>query len=171
MINGGNFLTFIGKNYSIIKRKISFWGYRNGQKLNEDVFHNTIINCNDSVINNNLSFINDKEVYAYIFSSYRTNIMRERLYSNNKPKNELYETARVSDDSYITQQCDISIIKDCVVDEFGDSSYNILMEHINGESTKELEEKHRIKNMKGKIKKIKNFIADKFFNNEEGVEK
>ena len=168
MVNGNNFLTFVGNNYTIIKRKISFWAYRNGQKLNEDVFHNTILNCNDSIINNNLVFRNDNEVYAYIFSSYRTNLLRDKVYANNKPKNELVECVRVDNENYILDYCDNSIIKDNVVNKFGEKSYEILMEHMGGESTKELQDKHGIKNMKGKIKKIKNFIIDSVFNKKEG---
>lgn len=169
MINDVNFLSFVGNNYTIIKRKLSFWSYRNRQKFNEDVFHNTIIYCNDSIQKNKLTFHNDNEVYAYIFSSYRTNLLRDKLYSNNKPKSDLVETVKINDENYILQQCDNSIIKDDVVNNFGDKSYEILMEHINGESTKELQEKHGIKNMKGKIKKIKNFIANNFFNKEDDV--
>lgn len=154
----------LGNNYTTIKRKLSFWSYRNRQKFNEDVFHNTILSCNDSIHNNNIIFRSDKEVYAYIFSSYRTNLLRGCLYSNNKPKSDLVECVKIDDEKYILNQCDNSIIKDKVINEFGEQSYNILMEHINGESTKELQEKHGIKNMKGKIKKIKNFISDNLFN-------
>ena len=57
----------------------------------------------------------------------------------------------------------MNIIKESVVNNFGEKSYDILVEHINGESTNDLQEKHNIKNMKGKIKKIKNFISDNFF--------
>ena len=118
MVNSNNFLTFVGNNYTIIKRKISFWAYRNGQKINEDVFHNTILSCNDSINNNNLVFRNDNEVYAYIFSSYRTNLLRDKVYANNKPKNELVESVRVDNENYILDYCDNSIIKDNIVNEF-----------------------------------------------------
>lgn len=163
MINSVNFLSFVGNNYTIIKRKLSFWSYRNGQKFNEDVFHNTILNCNDTIKNRNIIFKNSNEVFAYIFTSYRTNLLRNKLYADNKIKNEIVESIKIKNENYIIEKCDNSIIKDNVINEFGEKSYNILLEHLNGETTKELQEKHQIKNMKEKIKKMKDYISNKFY--------
>ena len=164
MINGGNFLSFIGDNYNIIKKKIMFWCYKNKHKFSEDVYHNTIMNCNDTIIDNNLSFKNDALVYAYIFQSFKTNLIREKLYSNNKPKTEVKENNKIDKGLSLEENCDMSIIKESVVKNFGEKSYDIFMEHINGESTNDLQEKYNIKNMKGKIKQIKDFIKTNFFN-------
>ena len=164
MINGSNFLSFIGDNYNIIKKKLMFWCYKNKHKFNEDVYHNTIMNCNDTVVEHNLSFKNDAMVFAYIFQSFKTNLIREKIYSDNKPKNEVKETNKIDKGLSLEENCDMSIIKESVVKNFGEKSYDIFMEHINGESTNDLQEKYNIKNMKGKIKQIKDFIKTNFFN-------
>lgn len=164
MINGDNFLSFINNNYNTLKKKLNFWCYKNRQKFNEDVFHNTILICNDTIINNNLTFKNNAMALAYFFQSFKTNLIREKLYSNNKPKNEISENNKIDKGKSLEEECDMSIIKESVVNNFGEKSYDIFMEHINGESTSDLQKKYNIKNMKGKIKKIKDYIKTNFFN-------
>lgn len=163
MINSGNFLSYIGDNYNQIKKRLMFWCYKNKQKFSEDVFHNTIIQCNETTLNNNLTFKDENIAFAYIFQSFKTNLIREKLYANNKPKEEVKEYDKIDNRNSIEEECDMNIIKESVVNNFGEKSYDILIEHINGENTNDLQEKHNIKNMKGKIKKIKNFISDNFF--------
>lgn len=167
MINSTNFLTIIGNNYTILKRKISFWCYRNKQLFNEDVYHNTIIKCNDNVIENNLTFRNESEAFGYIFSSYKNNNIRDKLYSDNKPKKLIKENTQIDTSNNIIDKCDMSIIKDTVVKKFGEDAYNILIENADGKSIVQLQNEYKIKNMKAKIRSMKDFICEKILNKKE----
>lgn len=163
MINSANFLIIVGNNYTILKRKISFWCYRNKVRFNEDVYHNTIINCNDAILEKNLVFRNESELFGYIFSSYKTNMVRDKLYHNNKPKEVVDENSKIDiSTNSIDSYCDVSIIKENVVKKFGEQAYNILIENASGESIVDLQDKYKMKNMKARIKKIKNYICEKF---------
>lgn len=151
------FINYIGENYNKIKRKFKkLLRY----KFNEDIFHNTIYKCHETITKNNIEFITDDEIIKYLYGAFKMNLMREKLYHENIPKDDI--NALNSEISHsIEDICDMHIIYDNICNKFGIDICNIFIEHISGTSINNLQIKYsHIKNMKLKIKQIKLYIIN-----------
>jgi len=119
------FMEFIDKNYVNIKRKLSKYS-----NFSEDIFHNTIIRCNEIVEDNNLKFHSTNDMYRYFIDAYKTNLLREKYYYYEK--NSVHPDIMVdsSDESGIDAHTDISIITDDIKYTFGEQLKNIYLRYV-----------------------------------------
>ena len=152
------FMRFINDNYLYIKSKISI---ASKAKFNEDVFHDTVLKSYDLLVDNKIDIPNETNAMAYLYSAYRLNVYRYRLYSNNKPKLEIEETHKIYDNG-AEYKCDIILIKEKLNSKFDNKIIDIFLEHLAGSSINHLQEKYNINNLKYKFKLITSYIKNEW---------
>lgn len=158
-VNG--YYEYISINYDNLKDKIKRILFLEHIKFDEDIFHTTLYNCYNLLVNKNLSFLSESNLESYLYSAMKLNIFRNKKYASNK-----YKFLDINDDNNIidyelSYMCDFHIITDILKNEFGDKLLNAYYCNINGESISSLQNELNIKNLKSKLKKIKKYINDK----------
>ena len=75
------FLNYIGDNYDKVKRNLlKLCNGFNEELFDEDIFHDTIIKIDKHL---GKKLLNDCEYEKYMCKSFRTNLVREKLYHRN----------------------------------------------------------------------------------------
>lgn len=156
-MNGADFLLCVSTNYNGIKTSFKSYLYKSKMRFDEDVFHTTIINCYSTISNNDININSQDDVIKYLFSSFRMNIKRNSLYSDNRPKSEISTIERISNDD-ISTTCDVSLIYDIIAKNFDSFIAELYFEHLNGKNIEDLEIDHQVKNLKYKFSKIKKYL-------------
>ncbi len=157
-MTSSEFINFINDNYDYIKNKISTVSKT---KFNEDVFHDTIIKCYNLLIDDKINVPKESDALAYLYTAYKLNIYRYRLYSNNKPKLEIEETYKIYDNDSECK-CDIALIFENLNKKFSKDIIEVYFEYVLGSSINHLQEKYKIKNLKYKFKNITAYIKNKW---------
>lgn len=155
-----NYFDYIDKNYLYIKDNFKRILYSQHIKFDEDIFHNTIYNCYTLLNDNKLIFNYDKELFSYLLTSLKFNIFRNTKYTyNSKAIIDLNDVDLQSECS-IEYDCDINIIYSKIKNKFGEQLLNLFYENINGTSIMKLQNKYHVKNLKAKIKEIKDYLIN-----------
>ena len=151
---------YINRNYNkLVSLLRNEWRkMKNTQSFNEDIFHDTLMKCMERF--NDEEF--DENIFrAYLVSSFKTNVYRERLYHFNScrcdadiEKLDIFEKERVS--------IDYNIIMDDVFSKFGSDNYNKFIDWTEGSTIKELNEKYGVNNCRYVIDKIKDYILQNY---------
>ena len=162
MIPKEDFMYALGKDYIALRNNLKAYCYVNGLEFSEDVFHNTMMNCYNTVNKNNITFENEQEVKYYFCKAFKINLIREKSYSDNKAKEDivLYGDISLKDEQCI--KCDFSIISNKIIETYGVELYNVFLENLEGTAISDLQEKYGIRNLKSKLKNIKIFIQAEF---------
>lgn len=130
--------------------------------FNEDVFHDTIINCSKINWDNNIS---DNEIINYMYKAYKQNILRENNYAYNKLSVDIDKLPDIPVNDNFEYQDLIFNIQKYIVDKYGEQTFNQCSDWIvNNKSIREIEEIYQTNNLTYKLKKIKNEVAKKFLN-------
>jgi hypothetical protein len=130
--------------------------------FNEDVFHDTIINCSKINWDNNIS---DNEIINYMYKAYKQNILRENNYAYNKLSVDIDKLPDIPVNDNFEYQDLIFNIQKYIVDKYGEQTFNQCYDWIvNNKSIREIEEIYQTNNLTYKLKKIKNEVAKKFLN-------
>lgn len=162
MIPKEDFMYALGKDYIALRKNLKAYCYVNDLGFSEDVFHNTMMNCYNTVNKNNITFENEQEVKYYFCKAFKINLIREKSYSNNKPKEDIIFYGDISRQDEQIIKCDFSIITSKIIDTYGIELYNVFIENLEGTAIADLQEKYGIKNLKTKLKNIKIFIKAEF---------
>lgn len=130
--------------------------------FNEDVFHDTIINCSKINWDNNIS---DNDIINYMYKAYKQNVLRENNYAYNKLSVEIDKLPDIPVNDNFEYQDLIFNIQKYIVDKYGEQTFNQCYDWIvNNKSIREIEEIYQTNNLTYKLKKIKNEVAKKFLN-------
>lgn len=147
---------YINLNYEYIKMIVSSNG-----TINEDVFHDTLIKCMDKF--NNREEIKNNDFVPYFVKSFKNNMLRNKLYSNNS-NIEFYED--IEQISIIDNDClsefDIEIILEDIRDKFGKDYNDKFIDWLDNLTISDINRKHNCKNSRYVIDKIRNYIADNY---------
>lgn len=156
-----NYLIYIGNNYYKIKENFKRIFYSQNIIFDEDIFHTTIYNCYTSLNNNKLFFNYENDLLSYLFASLKMNTFRDKKYSRNKNTHIDFTDIDIHSISDIEYQCDKNIINSELEDKFGKDLVNLYYKNINGISISTLQHLYNVKNLKAKLKEIKNFVEQK----------
>lgn len=130
--------------------------------FNEDVFHDTIINCSKINWDNNIS---DNDIINYMYKAYKQNVLRENNYAYKKLSIEVDKLPDIPVNDNFEYQDLIFNIQKYIVDKYGEQTFNQCYDWIvNNKSIREIEEIYQTNNLTYKFKKIKNEISKKFLN-------
>lgn len=130
--------------------------------FNEDVFHDTIINCSKINWDNNIS---DNEIINYMYKAYKQNVLRENNYAYNKLSVDIDKLPDIPVNDNFEYQDLIFNIQKYIVDKYGEQTFNQCYDWIvNNKSIREIEEIYQTNNLTYKLKKIKNEVTKKFLN-------
>lgn len=154
------FMNYIEENYESIKRKLK--RVHNGYKevlFDEDVFQDTILKVNESLKNKQLT----KEVYEkYFCSSFKRNLLREKLYHFNSMTDKMYDFENVDklDNKFIESEIDFELVVEVLKTEFGDKLTEVYIDWLKGYKIKELINKYEVKSCYYHINKMTEFIKN-----------
>jgi hypothetical protein len=130
--------------------------------FNEDVFHDTIINCSKINWDNNIS---DNDIINYMYKAYKQNVLRENNYAYNKLSVDIDKLPDIPVNDNFEYQDLIFNIQKYIVDKYGEQTFNQCYDWIvNNKSIREIEEIYQTNNLTYKLKKIKNEVSKKFLN-------
>lgn len=151
---------FIQKNYDVIKETLKRC-YNNC--FSEDVFHQTLINCEKICLNNEKC--TDNEIMNYIFVAFRTNSLREGIYSNNF-RNDSLDVSDVKEEPFyspVEDMIDIKIIYADLTSTFGKKLTDLFcIWLLKNKSVKKIENEHNLKGLQYRFKKMRNYILKKY---------
>lgn len=154
-----DFLSYIGDHYEEIKQSLQKY-----KDFNEDVFHNTIISCQKATSERPMSFKTSNDIVRYFISSYRMNLLREHKYYHNQyvdVPGEVPDTAAAISEA--EHKTDLNIILEDVKKHFPNDIFQAYYKYVTNDiSISELQKQLGIKNLKAKIKAIKDYIHAQF---------
>jgi len=149
-----NFMEYMGKNYTSIKKQLQ--QYKN---FDEDVFHNTIIRCNEIADENVLKFRSPNDMYRYFIGAYKTNLLREKMYYYQKNVTHPDEMTDNGAETGADAAVDITIINDDIRLTFGERLQQAYMRYVTeNTSIAKLQKELGIKNLKQRFHDIKDYI-------------
>lgn len=153
-----SFLDFIEKNYYVEKEKLkNICGKFNSLLFDEDVFHDTIIKVNETISNKRYS----PEVYdKYMKVSFRTNLIREKLYHRNSMTEHTFnfEGCEPYTYSYVESTIDFNMVIDLLKRKFGEKITLFYIDWLSGYDINTSMKKNHINSGYYYVKKITNFI-------------
>lgn len=129
---------------------------------NEDIFHDTIIKCNDKLndkLNDNP--MTDSDMKSYLFKSLKTNGIREESYARNKNRED---EDRIPIDAEYNAYNDFTLdeIYEFVKKEYGDDMLDAFKKRLSGYTISELEKETNKKGLNYMINKILKRIREVF---------
>lgn len=150
---------YVNINYKSLYKMLNYeWRKMESIEFNEDIFHETLIKCMDKF--NDKKF-NENEFKAYITTSFKMNIIREKQYHVNLMKSDTdVETLNY----FITNNfnCDFHIIMDGIKEKFGKLNYEKFLDWLENKTIKEINEKYKCNNTRYLIDKIKIFVKNEY---------
>ena len=150
---------YINTNYNSIYKMLKYeWRKMETSDFNEDIFHETLIKCMDKF---NERQFDENEFKAYITSSFKMNVIRNKQYHNVSMKSDTdVETL----DSCIANKfnCDFNIIIEDIKDTFGDENCEKFLDWLENKSIKEINETYKCNNSRYLIDKIRNYVKEKY---------
>ena len=156
-----SYYDYLTVNYYKIKEKIKRILFLENIKFDEDIFHNTLYNCYNSFVNNNVLNLTEQNLESYLYTSMKLNTFRNKQYAVNRYKSVNIDENYIKDSQDISCLCDLHLIMESISNEFGELLSFAYYNNVSGESISSLENRLNIKNLKNKLKKIKKYINDK----------
>lgn len=136
-----------------------------GETLNEDVFHDTLIKCAETLHEKGTNGMTEENLINYLYIAFKTNMLREKIYAYNKNKVnvDIDETIPYIDNfEYWNMRCEI---KKFIIKYFDEKTFEECCEWIiDRKSVTEIEQKYNDKNLYYKFAKIKKLIIKEFGN-------
>lgn len=155
---GITFFEFINNNYDQEKNKLkNLCGKFNTILFDEDIFHDTIIKVNDIIDCHHYS----KDVYEkYMCSSFRTNLVREKLYHRNSMAEHTFNFEGIEPFThpYVDSIIDLDIVINILNKKFGKGLTLFYIDWLSGYDIKEAMKKHNVNSGYYYIEKITSFI-------------
>jgi hypothetical protein len=119
--------------------------------FNEDVFHDTLLKCLETLKRNDL---NENEYLRYFSTAFKTNSLRQMKYAYHAQRTdaELDELPLFSNDS---STVDYNLLIERLNERYGNAQMNIFMDWLNGYTIRELNERHSRNDCRYVIDRIK----------------
>jgi hypothetical protein len=145
---------FITSEYKKLKSlSMRIWYNMKNGDFNEDVFHDTLVRCMESLKEKELEH---NEYLMYFASSFKRNSIRNTKYACNKNKEDIdINTHDIPHTYYDTMDYDWMMSKLEV--EFGKDNMLIFNDWIDGNTVNELNEKHSRTNCRYLIDKMRQY--------------
>lgn len=160
----GKYYKLMCKNYNIIKNKFSIT-YRKatGETMDEDVFHDTLIKCAETLNEDIMSTMSEESLINYTYIAFKNNMYREKKYARNKYKNNYDSLDNIGNNDntyYWDMRC---MIKDFIIKNFGEKSFEECCQWIiDNKSVKDIEKENNDSKLYYKFKKIKEMVIKEF---------
>lgn len=157
---GQSFMEYIAENYYYEKSKLKKLCLQfNDLLFDEDIFHDTIISVSESIKSRRFT---PEQYDAYMSKSFRTNLIREKLYHRNSKTEHgfNFETIRPCTDSYVESTIDFDLVIEIMNQSFGKTLTLFYIDWLSGYDIKESMQRHDIKSGYYYIKKITDFIRN-----------
>lgn len=159
-----SFMEFIGDNYYQEKSKLQKLcnGY-NSILFDEDIFHDTIIKVNDVIDTKHYS----PEVYdRYINKSFRTNLVRDKLYHRNSKTEHTFDFSSIEPYtySYVESTIDFGNVINILTEKFGYKLTLFYIDWLSGFNIKEAMEKNNVDSGYYYVKQITDYIRSYHIN-------
>lgn len=160
----GKYYVLMCNHYDKMKKQFSASYKRaTGESFDVDVFHDTLIKCAETLNEAVMSSMSEEELINYTYMAFKTNMYRDKQYARNKYRVDIeMENCKSADDyaDYWNMRC---VIRDFIVDRFGEDTFEECCQWIiDRKSVKEIEREHNDKNLYYKFKKIKKLVLENF---------
>lgn len=159
------FINYIGDNYDIVKYKLSkICSNFNGILFDEDIFHDTIIKIDDRL---GKKILNDNEYEKYMFKSFRTNLVRDKLYHRNCMTTHTFDISEYETPytlKYVEHTIDFGLVIKILDKKFGETLTRAYIDWLSGYTIKEVMDKHDIDSGYYYIKQMTNYIRGYYKN-------
>lgn len=145
------FMETIAPHFDDIKKKFKKNIEKMNLEFNEDIFSQTIENCNKKLHN-----VSEDDAVKYLWKAFRNNTLRELQYLKNKNTiNKILDDVIQTD--YEVNE-DFNEISKLIINKFGDELYQLFALHANGKPYRELEKMSIIRNLKYKFRRIREYV-------------
>lgn len=151
------FMETVSAHYDEIRR--TFIGNMGGLKMdfNEDVFHDTLLNC-CRVYKDDPE--NVEKVKAYFWVAFRTNMLNKRKRTKRMENIDELEGFDIIDEEYVPEMDELfELVRNELYKEFGQETSDIWLRHVTmNESYEKLQAESNMHNMHYQFKKIRKYI-------------
>lgn len=152
-----SFMNYLADNYNIVKKKLQILcnGY-NEILFDEDVFHDTIIKVNNIL----LKPLNNDSYEKYLCKSFRTNLVRDKLYFRNSMTEHTFDFEGIEPYtfSYVESTIDFENVIKILDKKFGINLTKFYIDWLSGYSVKEAMVKDCVDSGYYYIKLMTNYI-------------
>ena len=159
------FLNYIGDNYDKVKRNLlKLCNGFNEELFDEDIFHDTIIKIDKHL---GKKLLNDCEYEKYMCKSFRTNLVREKLYHRNSKTDHMFDFSQYNQPftkDYVEHTIDFNMVLKLLNQKFGLKLARAYIDWLSGYNIKEVMIKYEIDSGYYWVKKITNFIRGYYKN-------
>lgn len=159
------FLDYIGKNYYDVKLNLNKLCNRfNNLLFDEDVFHDTIIKVDENL---GKKLLSDKDYEKYVCKSFRTNLVREKLYHRNSMTNHTFDFSEYNIPftlDYVEHTIDFNMVINILDKKFGMTLTKAYIDWLSGYSIKDIMVKYEIDSGYYHIKKMTDYIRGYYKN-------
>lgn len=160
----GKYSDLIATKYEVIKTFCkNVYHHSTGENFNEDIFHDTLIKCMETLNDETCKNMDDTSLIKYTYSAYKTNMIREKQYSRTKlttytdklPDVLIYDNIETNDI--------LNNIHNRIVELYDEQTYDEFYDWIfNNKSVKEIETEYNDTKLTYKFKKINTIIKKEF---------
>ena len=151
---------YVNENYETLKKMMKK-EYRKMERneFDEDIFHETLIKCMD--IFKNKEILDENEFKAYLTTSFKINVIRNKQYHVNsmKTNDNIEDLDNIIDMKY---NIDFNIILENVKTKFGEENYNKFIDWLENKTIQEINKDYNCNNSRYLIDKIRNFINENY---------
>ena len=153
------FLDYIGRNYDNIHGIAK--SYSN---YNADVFQQTILNCDKTVMENSLVFPSDNDMLRYFLGAYKMNLLRDKMYYRSKNVTSITSnTKEPCGECGMEAETQIDMIHEDLEKTFSTLFAEVYIRYCKENiSIQKLQAIYGIKNLKQRIRDMREHILMKF---------
>lgn len=160
------FLNYIGDNYDKVKLNLNkLCNGFNNILFDEDIFHDTIIKVDENL---GKKILKPTDYEKYMCKSFRTNLVRDKLYHRNSMTNHTFDFAEYEIPftiDYVEHTIDFGMVINILDKKFGQRLTRAYIDWLSGYTIKEVMDKHDLDSGYYHIKQMTNYIRGYYENN------
>lgn len=157
-----SFNDFMETNYDHLRGiLVREWRQRSQTPFDEDLFHDTLINCMEKFPNTDEK--SESDFIAYTVKAFRNNFCRKRLY-HDVSKSVDAEVENFQIETKMKLEIDINIVLEYVKSQFGELQALQFADWINDQTIKQLNAKYNCTNARHVIDRIRVAVYEHFMN-------
>lgn len=165
----GRYYDLIANKYDELKANCKFaYHQATDECFDEDVFHNTLIKCMETLTTETINNMDEKALMNYTFIAYKNNMLRDKMYNKTKNVEPLINKYDIPTETYsLPEYWDVfEKIQDYIITNFGQDLYEqFCLWIIDNKSITEIEKMYNTTGLYYKFKKLKENIKKKFGEN------
>lgn len=154
-------MEYIAPRFNKIKNAFCDRIHNIGLHFDDDVFSQTIIQCNDKLSENNDNTKITDDMLWYFWKAFKNNTLREFKYARNKITDEDIPEDIIEEEYDNSIDITFNEISNMIINKFGEELYQLFVLHANGTHYDELEKITNIQQIKYKFRKIREYIRKK----------